>query len=165
MTLTTTPTARRRSATCASLLLSLGLLTGCFTLVDGRNYAIGTETTRANVVVHTVATKFLYGRGVAKGAGESRTILLAAIPDKIAISKPLRLAICGVSVALCLSADQIGRTLVSWFKSDIRTRGDFWESLRSAGRDGRCFAWTFTPSRNLTTKGVGTSGCKAGVLI
>lgn len=152
----------RLLALCSALAIAT---TGCFVLRDGRNHGIGTETNRANLVVYRVATDFLHQKGRADGVAASRKLLLDATPDTIAVTKAERAAICALSVALCLTAPQIGRTLVSWFRSDIRTRSDYWEALTQARSRGRCFAWTFLPSRNLTHKGVGTAGCRDGVLV
>jgi hypothetical protein len=161
------PTARaaahlRLLALCTVLALAAS---GCFVLKDGRNHGIGTETNRANLVVYRKATNFLHQKGKVDGVAASRQLLLAATPESISISRAQRAAICAISVGLCLTAPQIGRTLVSWFRTDVRTRSDYWEALSQARSRGRCFAWTFAPSRNLTHKGVGTAGCKDGELI
>ena len=148
------------------LVLAIAFLTSsCFVLVNGANHGIGMERNRANVVVYKTATNYLYDRGLKEGPAESRRILIGAVPVKLKITTTQRAAICLISIALCLSVDAIGRTLVSWFKSDIRHRGDFWEALTDAATRHHCFAWTFVPSRNLTHKGTGTAGCKTGVLI
>jgi hypothetical protein len=152
----------RLLALCTVLVLAT---TSCFVLNDGRNHGIGTETHRANLVVYRVATTFLHQKGKVDGIAESRKLLLAATPASISISRAQRVAICSLSVALCLTAPQIGRTLVSWFRADIATRPDYWEALSQARLRGRCFAWTFLPSRNLTHKAVGTAGCRDGVLL
>jgi len=161
---TRTRTSSRRFVAPIVALATALVATGCLTLTSGRNYAIGFETNRANLVVHTAASKALYDLGKAAGSQAARDALLQGTPDRIPISAAQRIAICGVSAFLCLSADQIGRTLVGWFRSDIRNRSDFWEAVSAAGRDRRCFAWTFVPRRNLTHKGLGTSGCRVGVV-
>jgi hypothetical protein len=141
------------------------LTTGCFALTSERNHGIGVEANRANLVVYTVATDHLYNEGQAKGSRHARQLLIDATPSRIPITRLQRAAICTLSVPLCISADLIGRTLISWFKSDIRNRGDFWEALSYASTHDRCFAWTFVPRRNLTHKGRGTAGCRSGVLV
>lgn len=161
---TRTPTSSRPLVATVVALATALLATGCLTLTSGRNYAIGFETNRANLVVHTAASKALYDLGRAKGSQAARGALLSGTPDRIPISGAQRLAICAASAALCLSADHIGRMLVGWFRSDVRHRSDFWEALSTAGRNRRCFAWTFAPRRNLTHKGLGTSGCRVGVV-
>ncbi|WP_426571791.1 hypothetical protein [Aquihabitans sp. McL0605] len=159
---TTHPHGLLRPSLVAGLLVLTLFGTGCFRMVNTKTYAVGLETNRANLVIHTASTNGLYRIGKAGGPTVSRSVVLSQTPSKIPITVKQRAAICVVNLALCASADQIGRTLVSWFKSDIRNRGDFWEALSYAGQHGRCFAWTFAPSRNLTHKGVGTSGCKRG---
>ena len=161
---TRTPTSSRPLVAIVVALATALVATACLTLTSGRNYAIGFETNRANLVVHTAATQALYDIGRAHGTRAARDVLLAGTPTRIPITRTQRLAICGVSLLLCLSADQIGRTLVGWFRSDVRGRSDFWEALSAAGRNRRCFAWTFVPRRNLTHKGLGTSGCRVGVV-
>lgn len=161
---TRTPTSSRPLVAVLVALATALVATGCLTLTSGRNYAVGFETTRANVVILKKATNYLYGEGRKHGSAKSREILLGATPDSIPISTAQRAVICSLSLALCLSANHIGRTIVGWFKSDIRHRSDFWEALSYAGRHDRCFAWTFIPSRNLTHKGTGTSGCRTGVI-
>ncbi len=146
----------------AALLLTVALASGCFRLVERETFAIGAETNRVNLVVHTKASKALYDIARMHGTATARSIVVSQTPPTVSISRLQKATLCGFSVALCLSADQIGRTLVSWFKSDIRHRSDFWEALSSAGRSGRCFTWTVVPSRNLTHKGLGTSGCGRG---
>ena len=170
--MTTTPHVPSRSTTrsvrrpLTALLVVLSLAaSGCFALIDQRNSGVGVEANRVNVVVYKTATKFLYDLGRQKGSGAARQLVLAGTPKRIEISTSQRLAICALSPALCLSADQIGRTIVNWFRSDIRSRADFWEALSAAGSQHRCFAWTFLPSRNLTHKGTGTAGCRTGVLL
>lgn len=156
--------ARRVETLAITMALSL-LATGCFSLMNNRNHGIGLEANRANLVVYKAATNYLYGRGAAHGTHEAREILVRAAPPKFEITLKQRAAMCTISPVLCLSADKIGRTLISWFKSDIKHRSDFWEALAYAGRHDRCFAWTFIPRRNLTHKGTGTAGCRTGVLI
>lgn len=157
-----TPTSSRPMVAALVALATALVATGCLTLTNGRNYAIGLETTRANLVIHTAASKALHEIGRSAGSSTARRMLVDATPSRIPISTAQRFALCTVSSALCLSADQIGRMLVGWFRSDVRNRGDFWEALSDAGRHRRCFAWTFAPSRNLTHKGIGTSGCRVG---
>jgi len=155
---------RIRGVLPAILVMSV-LMSGCFALTDERNHGIGLERNRANVLVYKRATRFLYDQGAAHGSAKARQILLDAAPDKIKISATQRIAICAVSASLCLTADQIGRVIVGWFRSDIRSRSDFWEALSYAGRNDRCLAWTFAPSRNLTHKDDGVAGCRTGVLV
>lgn len=143
-------------------ILAVLLLSSCLSVRQGKNFAIGTESNRANAVVFARASKDLTTIARLKGVRAARNTILALTPNKVRITPKQRLVMCAASPALCLSADLIGRTLISWFKSDIRHRGDFWEALNHAGRTGRCFAWTFAPSRNLTHKGIGTSGCRWG---
>ena len=138
------------------------LATGCFTFRQNKTYAIGTEANRANIVVHVVPTHQLVDLAQAKGYRAARNAVASQVPSRIEIRRIERAAICAVSLALCLSADQIGRMIASWFKDDIRNRGDFREALDAADARNRCFAWTFVPRRNLTHKGVGTSSCRQG---
>ena len=157
---------RTRGFALVPLVLALSILTsGCFALIDQRNSGIGMEANRANVLVYKKATRFLYEQGAQHGSARARRFVLDATPDRIKVSTAQRVAICAISPGLCLSTDQIGRMIVSWFRSDIRNRSDFWEALSYAGRHDRCFAWTFIPSRNLTHKGTGTAGCRTGVLL
>lgn len=152
----------RRIGLITTAVLLTFAMSGCFRLVNTQTYAVGLETNRANLVIHTNSTRVLYELGKGGGVGVSRDILLGQVPSKIPITTKQRAVICAASAALCMSADQIGRTIVSWFKSDLRNRGDYWESLSYAGRNGRCFTWTFAPARNLTHKAIGTSGCARG---
>lgn len=158
-------TSSRTTLVAMALAVCTSLLAGCFVLTEGSNYGIGFETNRGNVVIYKKATDYLYAKGKKEGSSASRKILADAVPSALPISTRQRALICAISVALCLSSDQIGRTLVSWFKNDVRHRSDFWEALSYAGRNDRCFAWTFIPSRNLTHKGTGTAGCKTGELV
>lgn len=141
-------------------LASTMLLAACFTLKKGETYAIGFERNRANLVVYTDATKVIYTIARDQGSATARRFLLDQAPSSIPISRAERLAICAVSIPLCLGADALGRVLLSWFRHDIRSRGDFWEAVSQAMHGRRCFAWTFLPRRNLTHKGIGTSGCR-----
>jgi hypothetical protein len=140
------------------------LLSGCFRLVEHKTYAIGFETHRANLVIHTTPTQVLHQVGRRSGQRAARTLILAGTPTTLAISTRQRLLLCTVSTGLCLTAPQLGRLLVGWFRADVTQRSDFWEALSQAGHRGRCFAWTAIPSRNLTHKAIGTSGCAKGAL-
>lgn len=153
-----------RLSVVALTTISILLLSGCFRLVEHKTYAIGFETNRANLVIHTTPTQVLHQVGRRSGAHEARRLILAATPSTLAISTRQRLLLCTLSTGLCLTAPQLGRMLVSWFRADITRRADFWNALSEAGRRQRCFAWTAIPSRNLTHKGVGTSGCATGRL-
>jgi hypothetical protein len=150
--------------TLAPAVVCVLVLAGCFRLVEHKTYAIGFETNRANLVIHTTPTQVLHQVGRRAGQHEARKLILAATPATLTISTRQRLLLCTVSTGLCLTAPQVGRLLVSWFRSDITRRSDFWEALSQAGRRQRCFAWTAVPSRNLTHKGIGTSGCAPGGL-
>lgn len=143
-------------------LVTAVLLAGCFRLVSEKTYAIGFETTRANLVVHTAATSGLYAVASNQGVAAARQLVLHATPPALPISTKQRFVLCAISTPLCLTAPQIGRTVVGWFRQDIAHRPDFLDALSSAARRHRCFAWTFVPRRNLTHKGLGTSGCATG---
>jgi hypothetical protein len=154
------PRARTWSATAA--LLAILLLGGCFRLVEHDTYAVGFESNRANLVIHANHTRLLHDLARRDGAKAARNVILAVTPKAFPISTRQRLLLCTISTALCLSAPQIGATMMRWFRSDIGHRRDFGEALSQAGGSRRCFAWTFLPRRNLTHKGLGTSGCARG---
>ncbi len=157
------PAPGRSHVRLVALTLIMALLTtGCFSMRQGETFAVGTERNRANVVIFTKPSKFLAAYGQKHGSRSARKLILSQTPNKVRITAKQRAAICVISVALCLSADLIGRRIISWFKSDIRNRADFWPPLHHAGKANRCFTWTFAPSRNLTHKGIGTSGCERG---
>lgn len=155
------PSPRGLAALAVSLTMIL-VLGGCFVLREGRTYAIGAERNRVNVVIFQRPTAGLHDFGRSKGSTAARRLIISQVPRKFPISLRQRALICAVSWSLCLSADRIGRTVASWFRADIRGRSDFWPALSRASRHRRCFAWTFIPSRNLTDKGRGTAGCRAG---
>lgn len=148
---------------------------GCFRLVDNRSHGVGAEYvsspfggyTRLNVVVYRKATRWVYDeKAVKESYRAARNIFIAVSPDKFKLSTSEKAVACLFlgPLGCTLGLDQVGRIVLSGWKADLRNRGDFNESLRDAARGNRCFAWTFVPERNFTTKPNGNSGCRFGAL-
>ncbi|MCA8972845.1 MAG: hypothetical protein KDB21_13345 [Acidimicrobiales bacterium] len=141
--------------------LLVALLSSCFVLKQTETFAIGTESTRLNLVVFVSPSNILDQVRVKDGTAAARKLVLAAAPDSLSLTSTQLALACAVGgAALCAAAHLVPGVLLSWFKSDVRNRSDFGSDLKSAAAQKDCFAWTAVPGRNFTTKPPGNSGCK-----
>jgi hypothetical protein len=150
----------RRLLALAMVVVASLLLSSCLVLHQGDGFAIGTETTRVNLVLFRNVTVLEDAVVHASGTSEARRQILAATPSSIHLSGSVMATICAVAGLLCLAAPTAARIVLSWWRSDVRNRSDFHEALHEGRAEDKCFAWTFAPSRNFTVKSRGTSGCR-----
>lgn len=162
--MTTSPSTAsgRAFAALAIALTGALLLSGCFVLRQDQEFAIGTESNRANLVIHrtysaSLDRDLIHGHGVQV----ARDVVLAASPSSFSLSGVYG-RICWLNPALCIGVYALAHTVMSWWRSDVRGRGDFHEAMHEARVENKCFAWTFVAGsgRNFTVKPRGNSGCR-----
>lgn len=156
------PLARRarRVGRPVAVALAALVLSSCLVLKQDQSFAIGTEAHRANLVVYVTQSTYLDHVRTLEGTTVARNTLLAATPTSISLPPAVMTVLCSANPALCVAGDYVPDLVLSWFRSDVRNRSDFANDLSSAARQQDCFAWTFVPSRNFTTKPTGNSGCR-----
>lgn len=145
-------------ALAASLLLS-----SCFVLIQGEMFAVGTESNRANLVVHRTYSRSLDLDGIhGIGVARTRQMVINATPSSFRIPLAARAMACSLGVAGCVAQATLPGLVRSWWLNDVRYRGDFGEALHQARVENKCFAWTFVAisGRNFTVKPRGNSGCR-----
>lgn len=148
---------RRLAAAVVAALVSAS----CIVLVQNETFAVGTETNRANLVIYVDTTAVLEVVRVNAGTQKARDVVLARTPQHLHLPNKVMTLLCLVNTVLCAAGDRVPDIVLSWFRSDVRNRGDFGGNLADAARQGDCFAWTFVPQRNFTEKPIGNSGCRA----
>ena len=123
-----------------ALVLAATLLTSCFVLKQDETFAIGTETTRVNLVVYIDPTHGLNAIRVSDGTTAARNLVLSQTPSSLSLtSTQLALACSLGGAALCGAAYLIPGVLLNWFKDDVRHRSDFGSDLSAADQQKDCF--------------------------
>lgn len=139
------------------------LLAGCLVLIQNNTFAIGTESNRANLVLHVGTTNVVHFIIDDQSVSAARNAVLAATPSSLSIPTAVRVIACSLGVAGCVAQWLLPDLVMSWWKDDVRNRGDFAEAVDDAVASDDCFAWTFVAGsgRNFTHKPPGNSGCKS----
>jgi hypothetical protein len=154
------PSTRKLATIAVALAVSL-VLSSCVLFRQGNEFAVGAETNRVNLVVYRAPSAALDQYSHASGTTAARNLLIDVTPSRISITGVYR-TICLVNPTLCVGSLLLARQVVSWWRSDVRNRGDFHEALHEAKAERKCFAWTFVAfsGRNFTVKPSGNSGCR-----
>lgn len=154
------PSTRKLATIAVALAVSL-VLSSCVLFRQGNEFAVGAESNRVNLVVYRTPSEALDTLIHAKGSTMARNLLVDVTPSTISISGVYG-PICAINPPLCIGTVLLARQVVSWWKSDVRNRGDFHEAMHEANAENKCFAWTFVAfsGRNFTVKPSGNSGCR-----
>lgn len=142
----------RRPLAAVLLAVLVAVTSSCIVLVQDDTFAIGTESHRANLVVYVETTEVLDTIRREHGTQLARDLVLSQAPPTLRLPGPVMAVLCGANPALCVAGDYVPDLVLSWFRSDVRNRGDFGTNLASAAAQNDCFAWTIVPSRNFTEK-------------
>lgn len=154
------PSTRKLATIAVALAVSL-VLSSCVLFRQGNEFAVGAESNRVNLVVFRAPSAALDHFSHTDGTTAARNLLIDVTPSHISISGVYG-RICALNPPLCVGAVLLARQVVSWWRSDVRNRGDFHEALHEAKAENKCFAWTFVAysGRNFTVKPSGNSGCR-----
>ena len=139
------------------------LLSGCFVLTQNQTFAVGTESNRANLVIYEGVSEVIDNVAIHNGSvAIARQLVLDRTPSSFSIPTSVRVMACSLGVAGCVAQATLPGLVMSWWRSDVRNRGDFHEAVHQARVENKCFAWTFVAltGRNFTVKPHGNSGCR-----